>query len=112
MSQSLTNAPTLFGDPSVVRVSPSQFTADPQPGPCSSRPRCRYSGDPSDAPPRPRQGPLPTRLGRGVYDALADAVHKDGWGGLYRGLIPNLVGGASSWGLYFLLYVPGARIEV
>jgi len=53
-----------------------------------------------------------SRLGRGVYDALADAVHKDGWGGLYRGLIPNLVGGASSWGLYFLLYVPGARIEV
>lgn len=43
------------------------------------------------------------RLGRGVYDALADAVRADGWRGLYRGLIPNLVGGASSWGLYFLL---------
>ncbi|BEI85843.1 hypothetical protein CcaverHIS002_0601300 [Cutaneotrichosporon cavernicola] len=44
------------------------------------------------------------RLGRGVYDALADAVRADGWRGLYRGLIPNLVGGASSWGLYFLFY--------
>lgn len=43
------------------------------------------------------------RLGTGVYNALAEAVHADGWKGLYRGLVPNLVGGASSWGLYFLL---------
>lgn len=43
------------------------------------------------------------RLGRAVYDALGDAVRADGWKGLYRGLIPNLVGGAGSWGLYFLL---------
>lgn len=42
-------------------------------------------------------------LGRAVYGALQDAVKVDGWRGLYRGLIPNLVGGASSWGLYFLL---------
>lgn len=43
------------------------------------------------------------RLGRAVYDALRDAVRADGWRGLYRGLVPNLVGGATSWGLYFLL---------
>ena len=44
-------------------------------------------------------------LGRAVYYALSDAVKTDGWKGLYRGLVPNLVGGASSWGLYFLLCV-------
>jgi solute carrier family 25 folate transporter 32 len=43
------------------------------------------------------------KLGRAVYGALADAVRADGWKGLYRGLVPNLVGGAGSWGLYFLL---------
>lgn len=42
-------------------------------------------------------------FGRAVYGALEDAVRTDGWKGLYRGLIPNLVGGAGSWGLYFLL---------
>lgn len=45
------------------------------------------------------------RLGTGVYNALAEAVKVDGWKGLYRGLVPNLVGGAGSWGCYFLLYV-------
>lgn len=45
------------------------------------------------------------RLGTGVYLALRDAVRLDGWSGLYRGLVPNLVGGAGSWGLYFLLCV-------
>lgn len=44
-------------------------------------------------------------FGRAVYGALADAVRADGWKGLYRGLVPNLVGGAGSWGLYFLLWV-------
>ncbi|KAK6911054.1 hypothetical protein I203_105089 [Kwoniella mangroviensis CBS 8507] len=44
------------------------------------------------------------RLGAGVYTALKDAVQVDGWRGLYRGLGPNLVGGAGSWGLYFLFY--------
>lgn len=42
-------------------------------------------------------------FGRAVYGALEDAVRADGWKGLYRGLSPNLVGSASSWGLYFLL---------
>ena len=45
------------------------------------------------------------RLGTAVYRALDDTVRQDGWRGLYRGLVPNLVGGASSWGLYFLLCV-------
>ena len=45
----------------------------------------------------------PPRLGTGVYRALEEAVIADGWKGLYRGLMPNLLGGASSWGLYFLL---------
>ncbi|TXT15614.1 hypothetical protein VHUM_00117 [Vanrija humicola] len=44
------------------------------------------------------------RFGRALYDVLADAVRADGWRGLYRGLGPNLVGGAGSWGLYFLFY--------
>ncbi|WVQ83724.1 hypothetical protein IAT38_005868 [Cryptococcus sp. DSM 104549] len=44
------------------------------------------------------------RFGTGVYHALGDAVKVDGWKGLYRGLVPNLVGGAGSWGLYFLFY--------
>lgn len=43
------------------------------------------------------------KFGHALYDVLADSVRADGWRGLYRGLIPNLVGGAGSWGLYFLL---------
>lgn len=42
-------------------------------------------------------------FGREVYGAMKDAVTKDGWRGLYRGLSPNVAGNASSWGLYFLL---------
>ena len=51
----------------------------------------------------PGPGTKKPPLGRAVYYALSDAVKTDGWKGLYRGLVPNLVGGASSWGLYFLL---------
>jgi hypothetical protein len=36
---------------------------------------------------------------------MREAVTKDGWRGLYRGLSPNVAGNASSWGLYFLLCV-------
>lgn len=50
----------------------------------------------------PSAGAKP-RFGTAVYSALKDCVKQDGWAGLYRGLTPNLVGGASSWGLYFLL---------
>jgi solute carrier family 25 folate transporter 32 len=44
-------------------------------------------------------------FGREVYGAMREAVTKDGWRGLYRGLSPNVAGNASSWGLYFLLCV-------
>ncbi|BGP15178.1 hypothetical protein JCM10213_008682 [Rhodosporidiobolus nylandii] len=35
---------------------------------------------------------------------LREISRRDGLGGLYRGMAPNLVGNASSWGLYFLWY--------
>ncbi|KAI3617499.1 hypothetical protein CBS9595_003408 [Malassezia furfur] len=39
-----------------------------------------------------------------VLDALRGIVQHDGVRGLYRGVVPNIVGNASSWGLYFLFY--------
>ena len=44
-------------------------------------------------------------MGRGIWLALRDIHTSEGWRGLYRGLSPNIAGNASSWGLYFLLYV-------
>ena len=44
-------------------------------------------------------------IGRGIWFALRDIHASEGWRGLYRGLSPNIAGNASSWGLYFLLYV-------
>jgi len=44
-------------------------------------------------------------IGRGIWLALRDIRASEGWRGLYRGLSPNIAGNASSWGLYFLLYV-------
>ena len=45
--------------------------------------------------------------GRQIVD-IADGIYgiykNYGWGGLYRGVVPNVVGNASSWGLYFLWY--------
>lgn len=43
-------------------------------------------------------------IGREMFRALSGIVRRDGYRGLYRGLSPNLVGNASSWGLYFLWY--------
>ena len=40
-----------------------------------------------------------------IWDALRGIVESHGWRGLYRGVVPNIVGNASSWGLYFLWYV-------
>nr|ODN92177.1 solute carrier family 25 (mitochondrial folate transporter), member 32 [Cryptococcus depauperatus CBS 7855] len=54
--------------------------------------------------PESRLHVIKRRWGTGVYWAMRDAVAVDGWRGLYRGLVPNLVGGAGSWGLYFLFY--------
>ncbi|MCO5565546.1 hypothetical protein L7F22_019220 [Adiantum nelumboides] len=39
-----------------------------------------------------------------MYNALRTIVKRDGWSGLYRGLMPNVVGNSASWGLYFLFY--------
>jgi solute carrier family 25 folate transporter 32 len=44
-------------------------------------------------------------IGRGIWFALRDIHASEGWRGLYRGPSPNIAGNASSWGLYFLLYV-------
>jgi solute carrier family 25 (mitochondrial folate transporter), member 32 len=44
-------------------------------------------------------------VGQQIWYALRD-IHRDhGWRGLYRGVVPNVAGNASSWGLYFLLCV-------
>ena len=45
-------------------------------------------------------------IGKEMFRALSGIVRRDGYRGLYRGLSPNLVGNASSWGLYFLWSVP------
>ncbi|KAK8854469.1 hypothetical protein IAR55_003207 [Kwoniella newhampshirensis] len=130
MSSSLNNAPSLFGDPSVdhavagfgagtvatlvmhpLDLVKVRFQLADNPSSSSSS-----SASPSSSTSRPlattaynAQSTLPhhlrkPRFGTGVYTALQDAVVVDGWKGLYRGLIPNLVGGAGSWGLYFLFY--------
>jgi len=41
--------------------------------------------------------------GRAIYGALQEIYTTRGAKGLYRGLGTNIVGNASSWGLYFLL---------
>ena len=41
-----------------------------------------------------------------IYWGLGEIVRHGGAAGLYRGLTPNLVGNASSWGFYFLWSVP------
>ncbi|KAK4695318.1 hypothetical protein P7C70_g8570, partial [Phenoliferia sp. Uapishka_3] len=41
---------------------------------------------------------------REIYGSVRDIGRYEGLRGLYRGLTPNLVGNASSWGLYFLWY--------
>ncbi|KAE8255451.1 hypothetical protein A4X13_0g3036 [Tilletia indica] len=46
----------------------------------------------------------PVSISIDMYRALATIVQQDGWKGLYRGISPNVVGNASSWGLYFLWY--------
>jgi len=44
-------------------------------------------------------------LGRHIWLSLKGIHQTQGLRGLYRGLIPNIAGNASSWGLYFLLWV-------
>ena len=40
--------------------------------------------------------------GNGIVGSLKAIIRNDGLLGLYRGLSPNLLGNASSWGFYFL----------
>ncbi|TFK43089.1 mitochondrial carrier domain-containing protein [Crucibulum laeve] len=44
-------------------------------------------------------------IGKAIWLSLKDIQQQQGWKGLYRGLGTNIAGNASSWGLYFLLYV-------
>ncbi|ETW84419.1 mitochondrial carrier protein [Heterobasidion irregulare TC 32-1] len=44
-------------------------------------------------------------VGKHIWHSLKGIKQSDGWRGLYRGVGPNIAGNASSWGLYFLLYV-------
>lgn len=44
-------------------------------------------------------------VGTQIWNSLKDIKTQQGWGGLYRGVGPNIAGNASSWGLYFLLCV-------
>ena len=44
-------------------------------------------------------------IGRQIWYSLKDIQTREGWKGLYRGLGTNIAGTASSWGLYFLMYV-------
>ncbi|KAL1700394.1 mitochondrial FAD carrier protein [Schizophyllum commune] len=46
----------------------------------------------------------PGGVGTQIWHALKDIQRTQGWRGLYRGLVPNVAGNASSWGLYFLFY--------
>lgn len=50
-------------------------------------------------------GPQAGTIGMQMWLSLRDLHRSQGWKGLYRGLGPNIAGNASSWGLYFLLYV-------
>ncbi|KAF8898148.1 mitochondrial FAD carrier protein [Gymnopilus junonius] len=43
-------------------------------------------------------------LGKHIWMSLREIQQTQGWRGLYRGLVPNIAGNASSWGLYFLFY--------
>jgi solute carrier family 25 folate transporter 32 len=44
-------------------------------------------------------------LGRNIYNTLKSIHARGGVPALYRGLGANIAGNASSWGLYFLLFV-------
>ncbi|KAI0318098.1 mitochondrial carrier [Amylostereum chailletii] len=43
-------------------------------------------------------------IGKQIWHSLKSIQQEQGWKGLYRGVMPNIAGNASSWGLYFLFY--------
>ncbi|OAF66841.1 Mitochondrial folate transporter/carrier, partial [Intoshia linei] len=40
----------------------------------------------------------------GIFDAISKIVRSGGVSSLYRGLLPNVMGSSTSWGIYFLVY--------
>lgn len=46
----------------------------------------------------------PTKLQKGTLQEIWEVIKNDGWGGLYRGLLPSLVGTACSQGVYYYFY--------
>lgn len=109
MTSNISAQPSLFGDPSIDHALAGLGAGTVATLVMHPLDLVKVRFQLADSKPHPNSH-LPLhktkpRLGTGVYMALKDAVVVDGWKGLYRGLVPNLVGGASSWGLYFLLQV-------
>lgn len=46
----------------------------------------------------------PTKLRTGVLHEIWEVIKNEGWTGLYRGLLPSLVGTACSQGVYYYFY--------
>ncbi|TIA91096.1 hypothetical protein E3P99_01244 [Wallemia hederae] len=42
--------------------------------------------------------------GRAIYTALRNVVHKEGPAGLWRGIVPNIIGNSGGWATYFYFY--------
>ncbi|TIC33251.1 CDK-activating kinase assembly factor [Wallemia mellicola] len=42
--------------------------------------------------------------GRAIYSALKNVVKKEGPSGLWRGIVPNIIGNSSGWATYFYFY--------
>ncbi|OWT38459.1 solute carrier family 25 (mitochondrial folate transporter), member 32 [Cryptococcus neoformans Bt1] len=108
MTSNISAQPSLFGDPSIDHALAGLGAGTVATLVMHPLDLVKVRFQLADSKPHPNSH-LPLhktkpRLGTGVYMALKDAVVVDGWKGLYRGLVPNLVGGASSWGLYFLFY--------
>lgn len=41
--------------------------------------------------------------GRAIWTALRNVVKKEGPTGLWRGIVPNIIGNSSGWATYFYL---------
>ncbi|PLW08814.1 hypothetical protein PCANC_25969 [Puccinia coronata f. sp. avenae] len=54
--------------------------------------------------PLSRSSPSTPARGFTLLSSLRTIAKEDGFSGLYRGLTPNIVGNAASWGFYFMWY--------
>ncbi|KIR27762.1 solute carrier family 25 (mitochondrial folate transporter), member 32 [Cryptococcus deuterogattii 99/473] len=107
MTSNISAQPSLFGDPSIDHALAGLGAGTVATLVMHPLDLIKVRFQLADSKPHPNSH-LPLhktkpRLGTGVYMALKDAVVVDGWKGLYRGLVPNLVGGASSWGFYNMI---------